>query len=71
MNNISLSDWLALLESRHPTEIDLGLDRVAEVYQRLGDSVFADRVISVAGTNGKGSCVATLAALLRHGGLNV
>ncbi|MDM3871672.1 folylpolyglutamate synthase/dihydrofolate synthase family protein [Porticoccus sp. W117] len=72
----SLHDWLALLESRHPTEIDLGLDRIAEVYKRLGDTVLAgralaERVVSVAGTNGKGSCVATLAALLQGNGLKV
>ncbi|MGS2723288.1 bifunctional folylpolyglutamate synthase/dihydrofolate synthase [Porticoccus sp. GXU_MW_L64] len=77
MNNPdSLQGWLALLESRHPSEIDLGLDRIAEVYQRLGDAVFAHRVlagkvVSVAGTNGKGSCVETLATLLQHSGLKV
>lgn len=66
-----LEDWLALLEQRHPTEIELGLERIAAVARRAGIGRPAPRVITVAGTNGKGSCVATLAALLRHAGLRV
>lgn len=66
-----LDEWLALLEQRHPTEIELGLERIAAVAQRAGIGKPAAQVITVAGTNGKGSCVATLAALLRHAGLRV
>lgn len=66
-----LEDWLALLEQRHPTEIELGLERIAAVARRAAIGAPAPRVITVAGTNGKGSCVATLAALLRHAGLRV
>ena len=58
----SLNDWLGWLETLSPTEIDLGLDRVAEVLGRLQLSR-AGRVIHVAGTNGKGSSVAMLEAL--------
>lgn len=67
----SLADWLALLENRHPVAIELGLDRVAEVAARLRLGRPAPLVISVAGTNGKGSCVAMLEALLRQAGLRV
>lgn len=59
----SLNDWLALLERRHPQEIDLGLARCGEVYQRLGSPRPAARIFTVAGTNGKGSTTALLAAL--------
>ena len=67
----SLADWLALLENRHPVAIELGLDRVAEVAARLRLARPAPLVISVAGTNGKGSCVAMLEALLRQAGVRV
>ncbi|WP_237059006.1 bifunctional tetrahydrofolate synthase/dihydrofolate synthase [Microbulbifer sediminum] len=63
-----LQAWLERLERLHPTEIELGLTRVAAVARELGVEKPAPRVISVAGTNGKGSCVATLEALLRAGG---
>lgn len=74
MTNRSLAEWLELLEQRHPCEIDLGVDRVAEVWQRfknrqsLSGEVGRSKVITVAGTNGKGSCVATMQSiLLAHG----
>ncbi len=60
----SLADWLSLLERRHPREVDLGLDRVRLVWERLGRPLPAPRSIVVAGTNGKGSTVATACALL-------
>ncbi|WP_417538375.1 bifunctional tetrahydrofolate synthase/dihydrofolate synthase [Marinobacter sp.] len=64
----SLDNWLSWLESIHPTEIDLGLDRVLLVLRRLFRSKPRARVISVAGTNGKGSTVAALEAVLQaHG----
>ena len=70
MTNRSLAEWLELLEQRHPCEIDLGVERVAEVWQRykthqsvIGE-VGRSKVITVAGTNGKGSCVATMQSLL-------
>jgi dihydrofolate synthase / folylpolyglutamate synthase len=56
-----LADWLTRLEARSPeTRIDLGLDRVARVLDRLGPALDGRPVASVAGTNGKGSVVAFL-----------
>ncbi|WP_231757797.1 bifunctional tetrahydrofolate synthase/dihydrofolate synthase [Microbulbifer elongatus] len=62
-----LQSWLSRLEQLHPTEIELGLDRVAAVASDLDVLTPAPRVITVAGTNGKGSCVRTMEALLRAG----
>lgn len=64
----TLDDWLALLEKRHPVAIELGLERVADVAGRLLKSE-RPPVITVAGTNGKGSVVATLKTLARKHGL--
>jgi len=64
----NLPDWLALLESRHAeTHIDMGLDRVRAVKERL-NLAFACPVIMVAGTNGKGSTCAMLEAMLLQSG---
>jgi len=60
-----LQDWLRVLETRHPTTIDLGLARVGEVWRRLGQPRPAKQVFIVAGTNGKGSTVAYIDAMLR------
>lgn len=60
---MNLNAWLALLEQRHPQAIDLGLERCGEVYRRMGSPRPAPRVFTVAGTNGKGSTVAYLAAM--------
>lgn len=68
---LPLDGWLQLLEQRHPTEIDLGLERVGAVATRLGVASPARQIIVVAGTNGKGSCVAVLEHLLRQMGKNV
>jgi dihydrofolate synthase/folylpolyglutamate synthase len=65
-----LSAWLTWLESLSPNEIDLGLERVREVLERLEVPV-AEHVIIVAGTNGKGSSVAMMSALLRAAGKRV
>ncbi|AOS98601.1 Bifunctional protein FolC [Microbulbifer aggregans] len=62
-----LQSWLERLERLHPTEIELGLSRVASVAETLGVQKPAPRVVTVAGTNGKGSCVATMEALLLAG----
>ncbi|MFP5465597.1 MAG: bifunctional tetrahydrofolate synthase/dihydrofolate synthase [Gammaproteobacteria bacterium] len=63
-----LDDWLSWLETLHPQAIDLGLDRVRQVAQRLGLLQPGVPVVTVAGTNGKGSVTALLEALLRaHG----
>jgi len=61
---LKLGDWLRLLETRHPLTIDMGLDRLREVWQRMGEPQPAARVITVAGTNGKGSTTAYIASTL-------
>ncbi len=66
----NLSDWLAYLESLHPKTIELGLGRFNEVKSRLGlDTKFP--IITVAGTNGKGSTCAYLDIILRCAGYRV
>lgn len=65
-----LADWLRWQESLHPAAIELGLERVRKVWRRL-DAVPAPIVITVGGTNGKGSCVAFLDAILRAAGYRV
>lgn len=96
MSQKSLNDWLSLLASRHPTDIQLGLERVGRVAQQLGflvsGTMFSDKavkldsstpniglpqripakkVVTVAGTNGKGSCVAALESILLAAGYRV
>ncbi|WP_158895376.1 MULTISPECIES: bifunctional tetrahydrofolate synthase/dihydrofolate synthase [unclassified Pseudomonas] len=71
MASRSLAQWLAYLEQLHPSAIDMGLDRVREVAQRLGLTRPAPRVVTVTGTNGKGSTCAFLASLLRASGQRV
>lgn len=61
---LQLNEWLARLETYSPHEIDLGLERVQVMLQRLKLATPAT-VIHVAGTNGKGSSVAMLDACLR------
>ncbi|MCG4454815.1 bifunctional tetrahydrofolate synthase/dihydrofolate synthase [Pseudomonas sp. MMS21-TM103] len=71
MTERSLADWLAYLEQLHPSAIDMGLERAGVVAHRLALSRPASRVITVTGTNGKGSTCAFLAALLQEQGLKV
>ncbi len=63
----NLSDWLAHCERLHPKSIDLGLDRVRQVARRMG-LYFRCPVITVAGTNGKGSTCAMLESILSQAG---
>lgn len=86
----TLNEWLGWLEGTHPTEIDLGLERVKRVALSLGLVVLsgespasladgphtaapeqAPETVTVAGTNGKGSCVAVLEQLLLASGASV
>ncbi len=76
----TLQDWLSWQESLHPEEIELGLQRVAEVLERLlpqcvqaKDKTFKlpFTIITIAGTNGKGSTVAMLESILSEAGYRV
>ena len=64
----SLSDWLSWQETLHPRKIDLGLERVAAVAERLQLLQPDYTVVTVAGTNGKGSSVALLESILLAAG---
>lgn len=72
MNNLpaTLPEWLTLLETMHPKAIDMGLDRVRQVKDRLGIR-FDCPVIIVGGTNGKGSTCAMLESILLQAGYRV
>jgi dihydrofolate synthase/folylpolyglutamate synthase len=67
----TLNDWLAFIERQHPQNVALGLDRVREVATRMGLGKPAAHVITVGGTNGKGSTVAFLEAIARAAGWRV
>ncbi|WP_347988983.1 bifunctional tetrahydrofolate synthase/dihydrofolate synthase [Methylomonas sp. AM2-LC] len=67
----SLDAWLNWQEQLHPRPIDLGLDRVTGVYQQLAFERKKIPTITVAGTNGKGSCIAFLEAIYRAQGYKV
>ena len=71
MSERTLSEWLSYLEGLHPSAIDMGLERSAQVYERLGLTRPAAKVITVTGTNGKGSTCAFLAKMLSAQGLRV
>ena len=65
---MNLSGWLTHLETLHPEEIELGLDRVRKVALELGLDFRFNTVVSVAGTNGKGSTSRFLESLLLAAG---
>lgn len=67
----TLHEWLAYIERQHPRSIALGLERVREVATRMGLARPATHVITVGGTNGKGSTVAFIEAIARAAGWNV
>lgn len=64
----TLDEWLQYLEQCHPSNIELGLDRVSAVAARLDISLSNSRIITVGGTNGKGSTVTMLCAILEAAG---
>ena len=66
----NLPAWLDYIGSVHFTEMELGLERVSEVARRLDCTRPASTVITVAGTNGKGSVVACLEAVLTAAGIS-
>lgn len=63
----TLAAWLEFVERQHPEPIALGLERVAQVLERL-DATFDCPIFVVAGTNGKGSVCAMLESILRAAG---
>lgn len=68
---MTLIEWLEKLWRQHPVTVDLGLDRLRVVAKRLAllSCPIAPRVITVAGTNGKGSTVTMIDAIVRSSGL--
>ncbi len=70
MSRRSLDDWLAYISAQHPAVIALGLDRVQEVWRRMGLAAPAV-TITVGGTNGKGSTCAMLEAILQEAGYRI
>ncbi len=66
----TLADWLAHCSRMHPKTMDLSLERTVEVKRRLGIH-FTVPVITVAGTNGKGSTCAMIESIARHAGYRV
>ena len=67
----NLEDWLQWLEDFHPIKIDLGLERVSEVANHLNVLDWQCPVVIVAGTNGKGSCVAAIESIYSANGYRV
>ena len=71
MPDESLKAWLDRLESRHPVEIELGLERVSSVARALGVLDAHTHTFTIAGTNGKGSTIAMIEASLLALGYSV
>src|SRR5688572_848994 len=67
----SLSEWLRWQETLHPSAIDLGLDRMRRTLARLGWQQPKCPVVTVGGTNGKGSTVALTSRILAEAGYRV
>ena len=67
----TLEQWLAWFETLHPKKIDFGLDRIRAVLDALSLSKPPYPVVTVGGTNGKGSCVALLQSIYRAAGYRV
>jgi len=67
----NLDQWLSWQETLHPRKIDLGLERVRSVARVMGLDCPRHTVVTIAGTNGKGSCVALLSAMLGASGYKV
>jgi len=66
-----LEDWLAYISVQHSREMELGLERLKIVARRLGLVRPGCPLITIAGTNGKGSCLATLESIYSVAGYRV
>jgi len=62
----TLDEWLGWQESLHTQEIDLGLERISRVYNKLFPKGVPFKVITVAGTNGKGSTIAFIESIYQQ-----
>lgn len=71
MSTRTLPQWLEHIQQQHPREVELGLERLRVVAGALGLRRPARRVVTVAGTNGKGSTVAFIEAIARAAGHRV
>ena len=60
----TLNDWLEWQQKLHPANIDFKIERIKSVFNRLGINRIADKIIIIAGTNGKGSTVSILESIL-------
>ena len=69
--DFTLDDWLSRFETLHPKKIDLSLERLITVLDKLELREPQYKVVTVAGTNGKGSCVAMLESIYWHAGYEV
>ncbi|AUL73295.1 bifunctional tetrahydrofolate synthase/dihydrofolate synthase [Pseudoalteromonas sp. 13-15] len=67
----SLDDWLFYLESVHPANIEMGLERVADVANNIGLLNTPSKIILIGGTNGKGTTARCLESLLLAQGYSV
>ena len=67
----TLNDWLEWQQKLHPANIDFKIERIKSVFNRLGINRIADKIIIIAGTNGKGSTVSILESLLFQANLKV
>jgi len=71
MQERSVDEWVDYIQTLHHREIELGLDRVREVYKRLYPDGLSCKIISVAGTNGKGSTAELLSSTYHVAGYKV
>uniref|UniRef100_UPI0034DF88EC bifunctional folylpolyglutamate synthase/dihydrofolate synthase n=1 Tax=Candidatus Thiodubiliella endoseptemdiera TaxID=2738886 RepID=UPI0034DF88EC len=67
----TLDEWLTYQENLHTTEIDLGLERIQKVYQTMFPNGVNFKVITVAGTNGKGSTIAFIDSIYQQANIKV
>lgn len=70
-NSKDLSSWLSWMEACHPAEIELGLKRVRNVAANLALDFSESTVVTVGGTNGKGSTISYLRNIYQHAGYSV
>ena len=71
VDSMTYEQWLSWIEQCHSVEIELGLDRCKRVLSNLLESTLDCKVITIAGTNGKGSTVSVLEALAITSGKSV